>query len=236
MVQISVQLNYLGVPLNNEQMDAIYNDENKQDIEAIKGILDSFFGLDVKTLPRDVLERYIELSSSENYHPIVPYTETLINRLFSPLKSAKKCYSLKEYTAAIELCAHVGEMLTQLIWEMTPINFNSTAINNEFEKSVLGSKFSKLGQQRRISVLKGFSLLTQDQVEKFDFIRTKRTSYFHLWSVDFSKIKQDSCTCYLKIMDLVKTILQISISSNNVGKIEMNPLLLKYLEKHGEKF
>lgn len=151
--------------------------------------------------------------------------------MLSPFKSAKRCYCLGEYLAAIELCAHVGEMLAQLLWAMSPITHNQEPVTTDFEKAMWGSTFEKLGQDRRVKVLEAFTALKTDHVEIFNFLRTTRRKYFHLWSESTEDIQEDAKNCFIRLTKLVKEILQMDISPTEPGKITVNPMLSAYLER-----
>ena len=233
---IRVTINYLGVPLESNQISALTEDEISPLADFQVRILESFFGLPVKTLKRDIIERYCELSTPDLYAPILPHSDKLFERLISPLKSAKRCYCFGEFLAAIELCSHVGEMLAQLIWDITPIAHNRTRVNPEFEKGLFGRRFEKLGQERRIEVLKTFKAVSEDQANLFEELRKRRVSYFHLWSAGTENGQADAASCFKTALRLIKEVLQIGIDPNDHGKLLINPLLSAYLsEEHGNK-
>lgn len=234
MPSFPAQINYFGTPISPDQIDDLLSRKQDSLTDLNRIILNSFFGIETENLSREILDRYAELSSPDTYHGIIPSTEKMIDRLFGPLKSAKRCYCFGEFLATIELSAHVAEMLAILLWEMSNVSFNGKIIDHKFEKEVLGRKFEKLGQENRIRVLRGFELLSEEHYNIFNSIRTIRTDYFHLWSGDFSKMQSDATLCYKNAMRLVKEILQIGISKENPGRVSMNPLLLKFMEKHGE--
>jgi len=108
----------------------------------IKHVLD----LSPETLPRAALERYVEISTADYYIPIFPVTDKMFERLLLPLKSAKRCFSLGEYLATIELCAHVGEMLATLVWQMTQVRLNDKALDEKLESLLFGRPFESQGQ------------------------------------------------------------------------------------------
>jgi hypothetical protein len=229
MGSIKVNLNYLGIPLNFDRIDLIQSDKSDQMIDLDRVHLNHFFDLPIKQLPRDILERYCEVSSPDQYNPILPINEKLFERLLSPLKSAKKCFCLKEYTATIELAAHVAEMLAILVWKITPISQNGARITVEFEKGLWGRRFEKLGQEQRVRVLAAFNAISTTQKDLFDSIRTTRRRYFHLWSTSSEKIHSDSLMCFKAASELVKSIFQIEFSETQRGTIKINPLLSDYL-------
>ena len=235
MAIMQVTINYLGIPLSVDQIENLLERPTASAQTEWQGtIIEQFFGLPLKALPTETLKRYCETSSSELYAPVMPHSIKLFERLISPLKSAKRCYCFGDYLATIELSAHVGEMLTQLTWKMTPVTHNQNRVTNEFEKRVFGSKFEKLGQQRRLSVLHAFGAITDLQHQLFTYLKNKRRTYFHLWSPGTENIKDDSLDCYKMALTLTREILQISISPEEPGKIIVNPLLINYLRDLGE--
>jgi hypothetical protein len=168
------------------------------------------------------------------YAPILPHSSKLFERLISPLKSAKRCYCLGEYLATIELSAHVGEMLTQLTWQITPIVHNQSRVTAEFEKGILGREFEKLGQDRRINVLKTFGAISESQANQFDDLRKRRVRFFHLWSTGVEDVQSDARRCYKIALLLTQEILQIGISPHEPGRVTINPLLSAFLHDTGE--
>lgn len=234
MSGIQTYINYFGCTLSKSDIKKIISKDNSQEIELKINNLSSFFEIDISNFSEEVLDRYVDLSPLEAYHPITPYSEQLMGRLFGPLKSAKRCYCFGEYLATIELSAHVAEMLASLVWEMNSVSFNGEQIDKTFEKNVLGNPFEKMGQERRIKVLKGLGLINDIQAQFFDNLRTIRRKYFHLWSEDFSKMQEDARCCYFEAMKLIKSILQIGLSKDKPGAIAMNPLLLQYMAAHGD--
>ncbi len=164
----------------------------------------------------------------------MPHSSKLFERLISPLKSAKRSYCFGEYLATIELSAHVGEMLSQLAWKMTPVTHNQKRMTDEFEKNVFGRSFEKLGQDRRLKILRAFGAISEHQYNDFTKIKNERRIYFHLWSKCTENIKMDSLSSYKGALRLIRDILQVGISQQEPGKVTVNPLSVKYLEDLGE--
>jgi hypothetical protein len=64
MGTIQVTLNYLGIPLTTEQIDILLIQVNNHPQTAWEaGLIESFFGLPIASLPRESLERYCEISA-----------------------------------------------------------------------------------------------------------------------------------------------------------------------------
>jgi hypothetical protein len=231
MNTIRVTINYLGIPLKCDEISALIEGREGPHAGFQSEIIGSFFGLPVKSLGRETIERYCDLSTPDLYAPILPHSDKLFERLISPLKSAKRCYCFGEFLATIELCAHVGEMLAQLAWEITPITHNQKRVTPEFERGLFGRRFEKLGQERRIEVLKTFRAVSDHQASLFDELRTKRVSYFHLWSAGTDNGRADASSCFRTALALTKEILQIGLDPNDRRKLVINPLLSAYLSE-----
>lgn len=228
--KIQVMLNQLGVPLDRGEIPALLQGKGPvADMKTEK--VESVIGLPLKYLPGEILERYCDLSTPEFYIQILPYSEKLHERLISPLRSAKRCYCFGEFLATIELCSHIGEMLAQLVWQITPITHNQSPVTDKFETGLFGSTFEKLNQDRRIKVLRTLGVITTDQAKMLDDLRLKRVSYFHRWSAGTESSQSDAACCFKTALTLAKEIMQIGISPNERGTLVLNPLVASYLNK-----
>lgn len=228
MATIKVVLNFLGAPVSMEYLDRLADEgDHSGDIEyrMIRQVIE----LPPEHLPRDVLERYVEVSGQESYTAIFPHTDKLFDRFLTPFKSSKRMYCLGEYLACIELSAHLGEMLALLVWQMTPVSFNGKPVDALMEKSIWGSEFEKMGQEKRIDLLKVLGAVTEDDAQLLDDLRATRRKYFHFWSTGTERIKEDALRCFLNVATLVRSVLKIEYEN---GAVKLNPLLDAYLETH----
>lgn len=178
---------------------------------------------------RDVLERYVEVSGQESYTAIFPHTDKLFDRFLVPFKSSKRMYCLGEYLACIELSAHLGEMLALLVWHITPVTLNGKSVDVAMEKSIWGSEFEKMGQEKRIDLLKALGAVTDDDAQLLDYLRASRRKYFHFWSTGTERIREDALRCFLHVATLVRNVLKIEYDN---GTVKLNPLLETYLATH----
>ena len=225
MASINVMLNYLGVPVAPEYLDRLHDGaDHSADFEyrMIRHVID----VPPEHAARDVLERYVEVSGQETYTAILPHTDKLFERFLVPFKSAKRMYCFGEYLACIELSAHLGEMLALLLWQITPLTLNGKPVDLTREKVLWGSEFEKMGQERRIVLLKALTAISDGDAQLFDFLRTTRRKYFHFWSTGTEKIKDDALQCFLRVSTLVRNVLKIEYED---GSVRLNPLLDAYL-------
>ncbi|MCP5198489.1 MAG: hypothetical protein H6977_00665 [Gammaproteobacteria bacterium] len=228
---VQVTLNFMGVPVRSDFPRRVHTGEIDPGRSHEYALAESFFELPLTALSIEVLERYAELSTPELYLPFLPHTEKLFERLLAPFKSAKRCYCLGEFLAAIELCAHVAEMLAQLVWEMEPLSKNPEERSEEVERAFFGRTFEKLGQEHRIRILAVTKRVPEDHVEAFTYLRTTRRKYFHLWDENIDEIQNDALAAFKSVNSLVQGILQISVSSEEPGKVVVNPTLSRYLDR-----
>lgn len=228
MGTIRIVLNYLGTPIPATYVDCLLDGKDHSgdfEYRMIRHVLE----LPPEHLPRDVLDRYVEISSKESYTAIFPHTDKLFERFLVPFKAAKRTYCLGEYLACIELAAHLGEMLALLLWQITPVSLNGKLVDTQMEKSIWGSEFERMGQEKRIDLLKTLGAISTDEEQLLDFLRAIRRKYFHFWNISTVRIKDDALESFLKLAALVQMVLRIEYEN---GAIKLNPLLDAYLATH----
>ena len=228
MGTIHVALNYLGTPIPKEYVDCLLDGKDHSgdfEYRMIRHVLE----LTPEHLPREVLERYVEVSSKESYTAIFPHTDKLFERFLVPFKAAKRTFCLGEYLACIELAAHLGEMLALLIWQITPVSLNGKPVDAQMEKSIWGSEFERMGQEKRIDLLKALGAISTDEEQLLDFLRAIRRKYFHFWDTSTERIREDALESFLKLAALVQMVLRIEYEN---GAVKLNPLLDAYLATH----
>ncbi|MBW1714025.1 MAG: hypothetical protein JRJ59_12870, partial [Deltaproteobacteria bacterium] len=106
MATMEVMFNYLGRPVCKEYLDRLH-DGKDHSVDPEYQTMERVLEVPIEHMPREVLERYVEVSGKKFYIGIFPHTDKLFERVLSPLKSAKRLYCLGEYLASIELCAHL---------------------------------------------------------------------------------------------------------------------------------
>jgi hypothetical protein len=228
MATIHVVLNYLGTPVPKEYVDHLLDEKDHSgdfEYRMIRHVME----LPPEHLPREVLERYVEISSKESYTAIFPHTDKLFERFLVPFKAAKRTYCLGEYLACIELAAHLAEMLALLLWQITPVSLNGKSVDVQMEKSICGSEFEKMGQEKRIDLLKVLGAISNDEEQLLDFLRAIRRKYFHFWNTSTERIREDALESFLKLAALVQLVLRIEYEN---GAVKLNPLLDAYIATH----
>ncbi len=226
---ITVQINFFGPYIKKEEIPKILDPKLGGKIYSFqRDLLQLFFGLPFSALSLEILERYVEVTAEDSHTAIVPHTKEIFERLLKPLKAAKKNYCLGDYPSTIASCGIVGEMLAILLWKINDVRLKGQPITEEDEKGLFGSTFEKLGQDRRLKILKTFGHINEVQHENFMAIKSSRRPYLHLWSVDLKNERKDALDTFKKAFQLFKEVTGIGLAG--AGKVKVNPLLIKLFE------
>jgi len=155
----------------------------------------------------------------------------ILDRMIWPLRYAKTCYIIGNYTGTIALCGIVAEMVAILTFEMSEIKLNNQPMSAGVQNKIFSKTFEKLGQYRRIKVLEGFGCIGEELKQQFETIRLKRNKYLHFWSGEQENVEEDARTAFGAAVNLVaKTIGQEIVEGN---MLKLNPAFEKYLDKQG---
>ncbi len=177
-----------------------------------------------------LVARYRVISTEPVRLFVAPAERRLLDKLVWPLRHAKASYMVGNYLATIALAGMVAEMVAILLWEIADRQINGRPLSKEDEKALFGTEFEKLGQDRRVSVLVAYSIVAPDTRQHFDYIRTTRRRYLHLWSQDHEQLPSDAVGCFHAAVSLVVTAIGQDVRD---GKLVLNPRMALYLERQG---
>lgn len=233
--KITAQINFFGPHIKKEEISKILNSEFSDTmIQVERDMLGWFFELPFSALSKEILDRYVEVT--ENSHmSIVPHTKEIFERLLKPLRSAKRCYCLGDYAATIALCGVVGEMLAILLWKINDVRLKGNPIAEQDEIGLFGKSFEKLGQERRLEILKTFGHILETQFNCFRDILGSRRPYLHFWNTGLRDERADALKVFKISLQLFKEVTGVGLA--DAGTVKVNPLLLKLfkdLEPEGQ--
>jgi hypothetical protein len=174
-----------------------------------------------------IAERCRELDSPTDRLHFVPLDERVLDKMVWPLRNAKASYMLGNFLSTIALAGMVAEMVAILRWEMGEPQINGAPVTG-FETDLLGTRFEKLGQERRVKVLKALDLCEADDVSAFDEIRRIRKQYLHFWSQDHNQLARDAVAAYRAAVQLVARAIGQDLHD---GRLLLNPTFARYLER-----
>jgi len=209
-------------------------DEPWAAIDAKQPKLDAVVGfLCPPEIPADLnslVTRYKEISTEPVRLFAAPAEPRILEKLVWPLRHAKGSYVIGNYLAVIALSGIVSEMVAILVWELGEVMLGGHPMTIAEQKSLFGTMFERLGQERRVKILAAYGMIDEEAVSRFDMIREIRRKYLHVWSQDHDTLPTDSKTCFHAAVALVTSIIGQDIKD---GKMLLNPRLVKYLEKQG---
>jgi hypothetical protein len=233
MSTIVVQLNFFGPYLKRDEIAKVLDPALSDTIfQHQRDLFQYFFGLPMNALSQEILQRYVEATTEESHTPVVPHTEAILERLLKPLKSAKKNYCLADYAATIALCGVVGEMLAILVWKINEVSLKGKPITEKEEVGLFGRSFEKLGQEKKLEILKTFGFITEAQFTSFKKIQDSRRPYLHLWTADLKNEQTDALDVFKKSFQLFKEVTGIKLA--DAGSVAVNPLLMKLFQNAGK--
>lgn len=183
----------------------------------------------IKNDSKSLIKRYHEINENKKLFA-APVEEHILTKLIWPLRYAKGCYMLGNYLGTIALCGMVAEMITILLFDISDISINDKPLDEDAQVGLFGSRFEKLGQERRISILRTYNLIDDNLKSLFDIIRKKRRLYLHLFSQHHNQLVSDSIEVFNATSEIVVSVIGQNIKG---GKLILNPTLQRYLEKKG---
>lgn len=159
-----------------------------------------------------------------------PHEKHILEKLVWPLRHAKASYCLGNYLGTIALVGMVSEMVAMTWFEATPFVINGNPMDDEAQKAVWGSTFEKLGQDRRVTILRAYGVINDDLRKSFDEVRLIRRKYLHLASQGHDRIEDDARAAFGHGIRQVAKLIGQDVRD---GKILLSPVMVRYLSSRG---
>ena len=212
----------------------MFNKDNilEQDQFSFESIFEFICSMNIGVNSDEIIKRYKKITLAEKPVQLVapPAESEILNKLIWPLRNAKISFMLGNYLGTISLCGMASEMSCMLLYNMSEFKIQNKKMSESEERKLFGSSFEKLGQERRVSILKVYKLIDEETFDAFNLIRLTRKKYLHFWSQDHRTIKNDSIKIYEATYLIIIKIIGQEIRD---GKIYYNPHFLSYLKKKG---
>ncbi|MCP4608501.1 MAG: hypothetical protein GY845_07290 [Planctomycetes bacterium] len=197
---------------------------------SLENVIDFICTPGTKSDLESLIARYREISQEKQRLFIAPAEDRILDKLVWPLRNAKASYMVGNYLGTISLCGMVAEMVAILLFEISEFKINNRIMAEDDQIATFGGSFEKLGQYRRVQILHTYSIIDKETKESFDLIRLKRKRYLHLWSQDHDTLASDARDTYNSAVLIVVKAIGQDITD---GKINLNPALVKYLQRSG---
>ena len=181
-------------------------------------------------VPPDVsafADRYREIASRETRIFAPPSEARILEKLIWPLRHAKASYMVGNYVGTMSLCGMVTEMATIFAFQLAEVQLNQQVMGETEERALSGRTFEKLGQHRRIQIIKAYGLIPDEVATALELIRETRTKYLHFWTKDHDAPEQDAVRVYEAATLVVSKVIGQDIKD---GKLMLNPSVIKYLK------
>ncbi len=176
--------------------------------------------------------RYLEITLVEGaalLHTVPPEVK-IVTKLVTPLRSAKASHMLGDLLGVIAQCGLVAEMVAMLLFDIAELRHNGEPLDDPRQRGLFGNTFERLGQERRLAVLRAYDLITDDEVSAFTAIKDLRNKYLHAFSYEPPNPERDALTAYRHAYRLVFRIL----GSTDPGRPErLSEALCSFLERNG---
>ena len=176
----------------------------------------------------NIRKRYWRLTTPELDIIAVPNEKKILGKLVWPLRRAKKSFILSDYLGCIALCGMVCEMAIIFLFDLAVINASGKPLNTKQQKQIFGSTFEKLGQKRRIYVLRKFTLLSEEMARDAEAVLKIRKQYLHFLSKSYSRIEKDAEDAYKASFRIIKSLVDLPIGD---GRFIIPNLLSNYVKK-----
>jgi hypothetical protein len=176
-----------------------------------------------------LVARYRQISVEQPRLFAAPAEDRILAKLVWPLRHAKASYVAGNFLGTVSLCGMVAEMVAILIFETSDVRVNGAPMDKAMQASVFGSAFEKLGQERRVAVLRAYKLIDARHVTAFDSLRLVRRRYLHLWSQNHDSLPQDAIKAFLAAMQLVVAVIGHGVATG--GRLQLTPTIARYLAR-----
>jgi hypothetical protein len=177
-----------------------------------------------------LVERYREISVEPVRLFAAPAEQRVLEKLVWPLRHAKVAYMFGNYLGTIAMCGMVAEMVALFLFEIGEIRVNNSLLTEDGQKGLFGSRFERLRQDRRVSILHAYGMIDDPLKAAFDLVREQRRRYLHYWSQEHDSLPGDAREAFRAAV-----LLTVSAFGQNVqeGKLVLNPRFVRYLERLG---
>ncbi len=206
---------------------------------------DNFIKMDPNSVPFDTIlgflcwpgskidlaslhERYNKITRECNQLVYAPVENTILDKIVWPLRQAKANFVLANFMGTISLCGYVAEMMSVLIYDMANVQLNGNTITEKQERLLFGSKFERLGQDKRINLLLVINLIDEEVKSKLDDIKGIRKQYLHFLSKSDSNSEDDAIKIFKNTVDVLIYIIGQEIEGK---KLKLNENMYRYLKR-----
>ena len=104
---------------------------------------------------------------------------------------------------------------------------NGRPLDEDMQKVVMGFKFERLAQQKKVKVLKALDSLDENFVKAFDELRKIRNKFVHATSDPQEDLDKDASTAVRHASTLLAKTLHVSIEN---GRVRIPPVVMQFFK------
>jgi len=174
--------------------------------------------------------RYQEVDAVQPPFLALPTDERILSQLVWPLRHAKASYVVGNYLGAIALAGTVAEMSAILTFDLVGFSFNQKLLTAAAQKHFFGRSFARLGQERRLEILKALGVPAEALAE-YEQIRSIRNAHLHVVPImDEAALAGDARTVFRAAVTVVARTIGPGVKD---GKFVFTPQMARYLDRMG---
>lgn len=178
------------------------------------------------------IERHDKVSGVSQKLKFIPSTSDITEKIIFPLKHAYADFLVGNFLGTIALSGMISEMIAILQFELNRFQIQGRDMTEADQAKLFGSKFEKLGQERRIKILEAYGVISNKLYEGMIEIKDVRRKYLHFWSHSHSNLEEDSLRVLSSAVDItMETFLQ----EFEDGGIKMKPELISYIIREADE-
>jgi len=216
-------------PLRFPEADRIEKAPEEHQSQSDCGAMLRYLCEGVISEPRNLARRYREITSGAPEIVLAPAQPEIVEKIIVPLHGAVTSYMLGSYHGTLALCGLVGEMLAIFIFDIHDIRAGSVPLDAATQGRLFGKSFEKLGQERRIRVLRAFGVIGEALEAKFERLKNLRNKHLHLLSQDTKTLPDDAREAFRLAVELAELVFRVEFDD---GKAKLRPQLMRYLDAH----
>jgi hypothetical protein len=194
--------------------------------ETALAVFGSILG-ETKSPVLEAIRRYRTVTDQSDEPSLVPMHEVIMRHVIRPLAEAKKCYVLGMPVACIAQAGLVGEMVA--LWRFRMLREELGRLAADKLKDIPEvAAFDKLGQERRVDVLKEHEPLDAEMVTSFGELRGIRREYMHFMVDEKKNADRDALRAMKHATKLVIRTLGLGIKD---GMMVFPPRVMHFIRQ-----
>ncbi len=179
-------------------------------------------------LPSIINKRKTRLAPVAQKLYALPADQRISDKLIAPLRQAYAAFLVGNFLGTLALCGMIGEMAAIFLFDVMGFQINGRVMTQDDQAGLFGDQFERLGQERRIRILRTYGVIKEDAAADLEKIRKIRNNYLHYWNKDRQALENDA---FQVLVATIETILRLFPQTFEKGRMRLSRHIIKYLER-----